>query len=76
MPFPKATNLRGLSDAEITEEILALKKELFTYRFQQGTRQTVKPHLIKQAKHKLAQLLTLEQERKRSQPIVATEETT
>ena len=65
MPMPKISEARRLSDAELTSEILAVKKELFELRLQQATRQLTKPHLLKMAKHRLAQLLTVEGERQR-----------
>ncbi len=66
MPMPKISEARRLSDAELASEILAVKKELFELRLQQATRQLTKPHLLKMAKHRLAQLLTVEGERQRS----------
>ncbi|MEN9245476.1 MAG: 50S ribosomal protein L29 [Thermostichales cyanobacterium SRBZ-1_bins_19] len=65
MPMPKISEARALSDQELANEILAVKKELFELRLQQATRQLKKPHLIKMAKHRLAQLLTVEGERQR-----------
>jgi len=65
MAMPKVNEARSLSDADLASEILAVKKELFELRLQQATRQLTKPHLIKMAKHRLAQLLTVEGERQR-----------
>ncbi|MBC7880395.1 MAG: 50S ribosomal protein L29 [Anaerolineae bacterium] len=64
MALPKIEELRELGDEEISDQILAMKKELFELRMQQATRQLEKPHLIRHAKHKLAQLMLLEGERK------------
>jgi large subunit ribosomal protein L29 len=44
-----------------------VKKQLFNLRLQQATRRLEKPHEFKHAKHKLAQLLTVEGERQRQQ---------
>ncbi|PLZ71456.1 50S ribosomal protein L29, partial [Fischerella thermalis] len=43
-----------------------VKKELFQLRLQKATRQLEKPHLFRHARHRLAQLLTVESERKRA----------
>lgn len=66
MSLPKISEARSLSDAEIDEQILAVKKQLFQLRLQKATRQLDKPHQFKHAKHRLAQLLTVEHERKRA----------
>ncbi|BAC91860.1 50S ribosomal protein L29 [Gloeobacter violaceus] len=63
MPLPKIDDWRELSDEEISEQILATKKELFELRLQKATRQLEKPHLVRHAKHKLAQLMLLESQR-------------
>ncbi|UFP93529.1 50S ribosomal protein L29 [Gloeobacter morelensis] len=63
MPLPKIDDWRDLSDEEISEQILATKKELFELRLQKATRQLEKPHLVRHAKHKLAQLMLLEGQR-------------
>ncbi|MCS6783409.1 MAG: 50S ribosomal protein L29 [Gloeomargarita sp. SKYG116] len=65
MAFPKMDEIRDWDDARIAEEILAVKKQLFELRFRQATRQPVKPHEFRHARHRLAQLLTLEHERRR-----------
>jgi large subunit ribosomal protein L29 len=64
MPLPKISEARDLNDQEIAEQILAVKKQLFQLRLQKATRQLDKPHQIKHTKHRLAQLLTVEHERK------------
>ncbi|MEA5582998.1 50S ribosomal protein L29 [Nodularia harveyana UHCC-0300] len=70
MPLPKISEARELSDDQLAEEILKVKKQLFTLRLQKATRQLEKPHQFRHARHRLAQLLTVETERKRaaSQP--------
>jgi large subunit ribosomal protein L29 len=67
MPLPKVEEARKLNDDELGEQILAAKRELFELRMQKGTRQLEKPHLFKHAKHRLAQLLTVERERQLKQ---------
>ncbi|MBD2020345.1 50S ribosomal protein L29 [Leptolyngbya sp. FACHB-36] len=63
MPLPKIADARSLSDQDLEAQILAVKRELFQLRFQQGTRKLEKPHQFKHARHRLAQLLTIERER-------------
>ena len=63
MALPKIADARSLSEDELAEEILAVKRELFQLRLEQATRRLEKPHLFKHAKHRLAQLLTVERER-------------
>lgn len=66
MPFPKIQDARNLSDQELADEILAVKKQLFNLRLQQATRRLEKPHQFKHARHRLAQLMTVETERKKA----------
>ncbi len=63
MPLPKIEEIRDLNDQELSERIVAAKKELFQLRFQKATRQTVKPHQFKHIRHRLSQLMTIERER-------------
>jgi large subunit ribosomal protein L29 len=66
MPLPKIAEARNLSDEELAQEIIAVKKQLFQLRLQKATQQLDKPHQFKHAKHRLAQLLTVEHERKQT----------
>lgn len=66
MPFPKISEARDLSDEQLAQEITATKKQLFDLRLQKATRQLEKPAQFKHARHRLAQLLTVEGERKRA----------
>jgi large subunit ribosomal protein L29 len=66
MARPNASELRQLSDAEITGQIDGLRRELFDLRFQQATRQLTNTHRFKESRIKLAQLLTVQTERQRS----------
>ena len=63
MARPNASELRQLSDADLTEQIVGLRRELFDLRFQQATRQLANTHRFKQSRTKLAQLLTVQKER-------------
>ncbi len=66
MPFPKISEARDLSDEQLAQEITATKKRLFDLRLQQATRQLEKPAQFKHFRHRLAQLMTVEGERKRA----------
>ena len=66
MPLPKISEARELTDEKLAEEIVAVKRQLFQLRLQKATRQLDKPHQFKHARHRLAQLLTVEGERKRA----------
>ena len=59
-------DLRNLSDSEISDKIQNLRKELFDLRFKQATRQLAKTHSFKEVRTELAQLLTVSNERSRS----------
>ncbi|PSB01172.1 50S ribosomal protein L29 [Merismopedia glauca] len=63
MALPKIEEARKLSDKELVDEIVAIKRQLFELRLQQATRRLEKPHQFKHVKHRLAQLLTVETER-------------
>ncbi len=64
MALPKISEARSLNDEELNEQINAVKKQLFQLRLQKATRQLEKPHQFRHAKHRLAQLLSVEHERK------------
>ena len=66
MARPNASELRQLTDADITKQINGLRRELFDLRFQQATRQLTNTHRFKESRIKLAQLLTVQAERQRS----------
>jgi large subunit ribosomal protein L29 len=66
MPLPKISEARELTDEKLSLEIVAVKKQLFQLRLQKATRQLDKPHQFAHTRHRLAQLLTVESERKRA----------
>ncbi|MCS5700613.1 50S ribosomal protein L29 [Cyanobium sp. FGCU-52] len=66
MARPSIADVRKLDDGEITERINATRRELFDLRFQQATRRLEHPHRFKEARIKLAHLLSVQQERQRS----------
>ncbi|ACA99059.1 MULTISPECIES: 50S ribosomal protein L29 [Cyanophyceae] len=63
MPLPKIEDARKLNDQELADEIVAVKKQLFDLRLQQGTGRLEKTHEIKHARHRLALLMTVERQR-------------
>jgi large subunit ribosomal protein L29 len=63
----KITAIREMSDADLSAEVLKVKKDLFNLRMQKATRQPVKPHEFGVAKHRLGQLMTVEHERSQQQ---------
>jgi large subunit ribosomal protein L29 len=66
MARPDIAEARKLSEPQLTEQINAIRRELFDLRFQQATRRLEHPHRFKQARIKLAHLLTVRQELQRS----------
>jgi len=59
MSFPQFTDILSLSQTEISEAIIETENTLFNLRFKKATRQSFKPHDVKYAKRRLAQLKTL-----------------
>jgi large subunit ribosomal protein L29 len=59
MSLPIFTDIVSLSNKEISKAILETENKLFKLRFKKATRQNFKPHEIKHAKRRLAQLKTL-----------------
>lgn len=66
MAFLNFSELKSFDDDRLTGEILEVKKQLFDLRLKKATRQSFKPHLFKHNKRKVAQLLTLESQKKQS----------
>ena len=60
------SELRKLTESEITEQIDGIRRELFDLRFQKATSQLSNTHRFKEARIKLAQLLTVQNEQSRS----------
>ena len=66
MSRESTSELRKLKDDEIGQQIDAIRRELFDLRFEKATRQLNNYHRFKEARVKLAQLLTVQSERSRS----------
>jgi large subunit ribosomal protein L29 len=59
MGLPQFSDIKILSNVEISEAIIKTEKELFNLTFKKATRQPFKSHEIKSAKRQIAQLKTL-----------------
>jgi large subunit ribosomal protein L29 len=66
MARPEIAAVRKLNGDQILEQIDATRRELFDLRFQRATRRLEQPHRFKQARIKLAQLLTVRGEQQSS----------
>ena len=64
MSFQSFSELKDLDDVKLSQEIVDAKKSLFDMRLKKATRQTFKPNLFKHTKRKIAQLMTIERQRK------------
>ncbi len=66
MALSKASEIRELSEAEVTAEIAKIKRALFDLRFKKATRQIESGfHEFRHNRRKLAQLMTIQNERQR-----------
>ena len=59
MSFSDIRELRKLDSDTIDEKIISIQKELADLRVKKATRQEFKPHVFKQKRLNLAQLLTI-----------------
>ena len=50
MARPSIADVRKLNDGEISNQIDATRRELFTLRFEQATRRLENPHRFKEAR--------------------------
>ena len=66
MSKPDTTEVRKLTDEDIKQQIKDTRRELFDLRFQRATRQLTETPRFKKARVQLAQLLTIQTERSRS----------
>ena len=62
----KATDLRGNTDDQLTEQLGQLKREAFNLRFQAATSQLEKSSRVKEVRRDIARIKTLQSERSRS----------
>lgn len=59
MSLPKIDEIISLTNSELEDEILNVKKELFKLRVRRAAKQPFKSHQIKHSKHRLSQLLMI-----------------
>ena len=59
----KATELRAMSEADLSAKLVDLKKELFNLRFQHAINQLDNPHKIVDVKKDIARVMTILQEK-------------
>ena len=59
----KATELKKLSDAELSAKLKELKGELFNLRFQHAINQLENPHKIADVKKDIARVMTVIREK-------------
>ncbi len=52
-------SVRGMSAAQLKEELAALRREQFNLRMQQAMGQQAKSHLVSEARKKIARIKTL-----------------
>ena len=62
----KAAELKDKSEAELTEELLRLRKEQFGLRMQRASGQLGQPHLLQQTRRDIARIKTVLTEKKRN----------
>jgi large subunit ribosomal protein L29 len=63
----KAEDIRALSEDQITDELLKLKKEQFNLRFQDATGQLEKTARVRQVRRDIARIKTIQSEKKAAQ---------
>ena len=66
MTSQTTSDLRKLSDDDLTNKISELRRELFDLRFKQATKQLTQTHQFKLIRKNLAQLMTIYKERNSS----------
>ena len=60
-------DLRGMSEDQLGEELVNLKKEQFNLRFQQATSQLEKPARIRIVRRNIARIKTIMREQKNAE---------
>ena len=62
----KQSELKPMSDDQLTEQLGQLKREAFNLRFQAATSQLEKPSRVREVRRTIARIKTLQSERSRS----------
>ena len=60
----KATDVRAMTEDQLTDELLKLKKEQFNLRFQDATGQLEKTARVRQVRRDIARVKTIQAEKK------------
>ena len=63
----KAEDIRALSEDQVADELLKLKKEQFNLRFQGATGQLEKTARVRQVRRDIARIKTIQSEKKAAQ---------
>ena len=66
MSFQSFSELKDLDDVKLSEEIVDAKKSLFDMRLKKAKSKNNKPQLYKNKNSKIAQLITIEQKKKKN----------
>ena len=62
----KIADVRALTQDQLADELLKLKREQFNLRFQAATNQLEKPSRVREVRRTIAQIKTLQTERARA----------
>ena len=62
----KQSELKPMSDDQLTEQLGQLKREAFNLRFQAATSQLEKPARVREVRRTIARIKTMQSERSRS----------
>ncbi len=62
----KTSDLKPMSDDQLSEQLGQLKREAFNLRFQAATSQLEKPSRVREVRRTIARIKTLQSERARS----------
>lgn len=71
MGLVKASDIRTKSDDELKEQLSVLRKEQFNLRFQKSTGQLAKPARSGHVKKEIAQVLTIQNQRRAGAGVAA-----
>lgn len=66
MSLPTISEIKLLNPEDLENEILNTRKQLFKFQLYRKTKQNFKSHQFKHGKHRLAQLLMVQNNQKKS----------
>ena len=67
----KSSEVRQLNEEELTQQLAALKKELFDLRMQKTLGKLTKPHHFRRIQRDFARILTIQRERMGAEKVTA-----